>query len=130
MSYQLTCHEKRTFLHVVATGPDNRKETILRYMEEALGECVRRKHRRVLVEERLEGPRLKMLDVFEIALEISLKVRGSLDAVAFVDAFAEGDDKWLKLAANVTASRGLKARIFPDVAEAEAWLLSLDRGGR
>ena len=56
-----------------------------RYLKDILRECMARSCFRVLIEERLEGPRLEILDVFEIAAEGSNEANGMLEAIAYVD---------------------------------------------
>ena len=65
MMYALTIDQKPTYLHAIVTGRNSR-ENVTRYLEEILQACIARKCFRVLIEERLEGPRLGTLDVFEI----------------------------------------------------------------
>ena len=68
MIYELTIDQKPTYLHAIVTGRNSR-ENVARYLEEILHECIARRYFRVLIEERLEGPRLGTLDVFEIVSE-------------------------------------------------------------
>lgn len=49
----------------MVTGP-NTRQNVMGYLEEALGECIARGCYRLPVEERLEGPRLRTVEVFEI----------------------------------------------------------------
>ena len=78
----------------------------------------------MVIEERLEGPRLPMLDVFEIVTDVSKKALGVLKAVGYVDVNAKGD--LMKFAETVALNRALPMRVFSTVAEAEKWLLSKD----
>ncbi len=124
MTYKLTIDAKPAYLHAIVTGR-NSKENVVRYLEELLHECTTRRYLRVLIEERLEGPRLRTLDVFEIASEGSGKTRGTLESVAYVDVYAEGD--LMKFAEDVAVNRGLRVTVFATVADAENWLLGADR---
>jgi hypothetical protein len=125
MTYKLTIHEKPTYLHVIVTGW-NSKENVKQYLEEAIRECTNRGYFRVLIEERLDGPRLGTQDVFEIAAEASDKARGLLKAIAYVDINAEGD--LMHFAETVAVNRALPVAVFSTVVEAEIWLLN-DAGG-
>jgi hypothetical protein len=125
MTYKLTIDQKPTYLHVTATGR-NSKENVVRYLEETLRECIARSCFRVLIEERLVGPRLGTLDVFQIASEESSKARGVLKAIAYVDVNAEGD--LMQFAETVAVNRALPVVVFPTVADAEKWLLNEDHG--
>jgi hypothetical protein len=56
MTYKLTIDQKPTYLHAIVTGCNGR-ENVARYLEEIRHECIARRCFRVLIEERLEGPR-------------------------------------------------------------------------
>jgi hypothetical protein len=56
MTYKLTIDQKPTHLHAIVTGCNGR-ENVARYLEEIRHECIARRCFRVLIEERLEGPR-------------------------------------------------------------------------
>jgi len=126
MTYKLTIDQKPAYLHVIVTG-QNSSENVMRYLEETLRECMARSCFRVLIEERLDGPRLGTLDVFQIASEESSKAEGLLKAIAYVDVNAEGN--LMQFAETVAVNRGLPVVVFSTVADAEKWLLSEDRGG-
>lgn len=124
MGYELTIVEKPTYLHAIVTG-QNSRDTVMRYMEAIHRECAARRCYRVLVEERLEGPRLGTLDVFQITAEGSSKGKGFFHAIAFVDVVAKS--KLMDFAETVAVNRSLPMAVFSTVAEAEEWLLRLDR---
>lgn len=121
MSYKLTIDKKPTYLHFIVTGR-NSKENVARYLAEIRRECMARNCFRVLIEERLEGPRLGTVDVFHIAAEGSLQARSLLKAVAYVDVNAEGN--LMKFAETVALNRALPVAVFSTVADAERWLLN------
>ncbi|MBU1236706.1 MAG: hypothetical protein KJ634_11910 [Gammaproteobacteria bacterium] len=121
MDYQLTLVEKPGYLHAIATG-SNSRETVALYLMQGLKECEARGCRRVLIESRLEGPRLPPWDTFEIASWHARLDQGIFDAIAYVDAKAPAD--MLDFVENVTSSRGLPLRVFPSAAAAEQWLAS------
>jgi len=125
MSYRLTITQGSTYLHAIVTGT-NSKENVLRYLEEIQRECTARDCFRVLIEERLEGPRLSTVSVFQVAAGGSSRATGQFKAVAYVDVNAEGE--LMKFAENVAFNRGLPVRVFRSVSEAEKWLLRRDRG--
>ena len=124
MSYHLTIDQQPSYFHVVVTG-ENSRENVAGYLAEVLRECVARGCFRVLVEERLEGSRLKTLDVFEIAAQGSREAMGRLQAMAYVDVKAEGG--LMRFAETVASNRGMPVAVFPTVAEAEKWLLAWDQ---
>ncbi|MHA1940033.1 MAG: hypothetical protein ACW97O_17665 [Candidatus Thorarchaeota archaeon] len=124
MTYNLTIDKKPNYLHAIVTG-QNCRENVARYLEEVLRECEDSNCFRVLIEERLEGPRLKTLDVFQIASEGSKQGIGKFHAVAYVDINAEGD--LMKFAETVAVNRALPVTVFSTVADAEKWLLAKDQ---
>jgi hypothetical protein len=126
MTYQLTIDQKPTYLHAIVTGW-NSKEDVIRYLEEVLRECTARRCFKVLIEECLEGPRLGILDVFEVASKGSKEAVGILRAIAYVDVNAKGD--LMNFAENVASLHGLPVRVFSSVSEAEKWLLGIDDRG-
>ena len=122
MSYKLTIHQKSSYLHAIVTGPNSR-ENVQQYLQEIRRACILRNCFRVLVEERLEGPRIGAMDVFQIAAEGS-KAGRTFQAVAYVDVNAEGE--LMKFAETVAVNRGIPVAVFSTVAEAEQWLLRAD----
>jgi hypothetical protein len=124
MAYKLTIDQKPTYLHVTVTGRNSR-ENVMRYLEETLRECTARSCFRVLIEERLDGPRLGTLDVFQIVSEASSKADGILKAIAYVDVNAESN--MMQFAETVAVNRGVPVVVFSTVADAEKWLLNEGR---
>jgi hypothetical protein len=120
MTYKLTIHQKPSYLHAIVTGSNNR-ENVQRYLQEIRGECIARNCFRVLVEERLEGPRIGAMDVFRIASEGSSKASRIFQAIAYVD--VNVDDGLMKFAETVAVNRGVPVAVFGTVAEAQQWLL-------
>jgi hypothetical protein len=90
-------------------------------------ECTARSVPRVLIEERLEGPRLGMMEVFSLASKGSVRFQRTLEAMAYVDVHAEGD--LMSFAEDVAVNRGFPVKIFASVAAAEQWLTEDYRGG-
>jgi hypothetical protein len=121
-TYRLGIAQKPTYLHVVVTGR-NTKENVAAYMAELVRECRARGCHRVLVEERLEGPRLNVLDVFDLVERASRRYRGLIEAMAVVDARADGGH--MRVAEHVAADRGMAVRMFRALAHAEDWLLGV-----
>lgn len=122
MSYQLKIEQKPGFLHAVATGR-NTRENVQRYLQDVLRECLARGCGRVLIEERLEGPRLATGDVFDIVAEGAARGGTTLSAIAYVDVNEQGP--LMKLAEDVAVDRGVRVRVFGTVADAERWLRQL-----
>ena len=124
MTHKLTIHQKPTYLHAVVTGRNSR-ENVEQYLAELLRECTARKCFRVLIEERLEGPRLQTVDVFEIVTQGSRNARQMMRAIAYVDVNA--DRELMHFAETVAVNRSLPVAVFSTVADAERWLLDRDR---
>ena len=124
MTYQLKVEQKPTFLHAIITG-QNSKENVLRYLEEVVQKCEACHCRRVLIEEHLEGPRLKMMDIFNIVVEGSNKSRWKIDVIAYVDLNNQSDS--MKFAETLAVNRGFTVSVFSNVADAEKWLLEKSR---
>lgn len=120
--YTLTMAQKPAYLHATITGP-NTLENVAGYLEEVWRACEERGCRRVLIEERLEGPRLPAADVFQIASGASSGVKRHFEAIAYVDVNAQRG--LMTFAESVAVNRGVPVRVFASVDEAEAWLLSL-----
>jgi hypothetical protein len=120
VSYKLTVRLQPGYLHIIVTG-ENTRENVTRYMEEVVRECTLRQCFRVLVEERLEGPRLGTLDVFEMVATGSARFLRTLKAMAYVDVNAPTQEM-MQFAENVAVNRAFPVRVFPTVHAAERWL--------
>jgi enoyl-[acyl-carrier-protein] reductase (NADH) len=123
MTYKLTITQKPAYLHFIVTG-QNSVENIVQYFDEIHRECAARKCFRILIEERLDGPRLGILDVFKIVADESDKARGFFKAIAYVDVNATDDS--MKFAENAAVNRSLPVSVFSTVANAEKWLMNKD----
>ena len=119
--YRAAIEQKGGYLHAKVTGR-NSLENVVRYMEEIHRECERVGCFRVLIEERLEGPRLATSEVFRIMADGSRKAGGQLKAIAFVEVAAAGGQ--MQFAETVAVNRGLPVAVFPTVEAAEEWLRS------
>ena len=122
-NYNLSYSEKTGYLHVVVTGRNSR-ENVAMYLADVLKECNKRNYPRVLIEERLHGPRLKLTDVFQIVSDAANSSDRTLKSIAYVDMNAEGD--LMKFAETVAFNRSLPAQVFTTLEDAEKWLA--DRG--
>jgi hypothetical protein len=122
MRYKLTVVENPDYLHVIVTGK-NSKKVAAQYLQELLRESKSRNCRKLLIEERLTGPRLDMFPVFEIVKDASIQALGVFDAIAYVDVNAEGD--LMQFAETVASNRGIPVTVFSTVAEAKSWLTNV-----
>jgi hypothetical protein len=118
MTCEVAFEQHPTYLHATVTG-NNSRESVQQYMDDVLAECKKQQCFRVLIEERLEGPRLDAMDVFAMVSEGSMRVLGVFEAVAYVDP-EMGNLK--DFAESVAVNRGLPFSTFNSVADAEKWL--------
>ena len=119
-SFDLTITEKPGYAHAVITGP-NTEENVAGYIDRLLRECAARRCRRVLIEERLEGPRLYTIKAYQIAAQGASRAKGAFDRIAYVDVNSDGG-ALLRFAGALAADHHIPVRIFATVAEAEDWL--------
>ena len=126
MGYELKITEEPTYLHFIVTG-QNSKDTIARYVNEINRECTARNCFRILIEERLDGPRLSIMDLFELIQDVTNRALGIYKAIAYVDVNAVGNS--MKFAEDACVNRALPIAIFSTVSEAEEWLASKKSGG-
>ncbi len=124
MAYKLKICKKADYLHAIVTG-QNSLENIKGYLQQIFHECKAADCSRLLIEERLEGPRLNTREVFKIASEESHRAFGVFRAIAYVDINAEGD--LMEFAETVAVNRALPVHTFSTLAEAEKWLMDQDR---
>lgn len=120
MPYHLKISKKRGYLHAKVTGK-NSKENVRLYLQQLIQECETAECRYLLIEERLEGPRLDATSVFDIVSEGSMKSRAFLRAIAYVDVYTEGPS--MKNAESFATNRGLNVQLFSKVGEAKKWLV-------
>jgi hypothetical protein len=119
MAYTIQIIPKPDYLHAIVTG-ENSRETVRLYLEELRRECATRGTARLLIDERLTGPRLEAWDVFQIAEENSKTYRGMLSAIAYVDVHMGKD--LMAFAETTVLNRGVPIRVFSAVRDAEEWL--------
>lgn len=118
MAYEIKFSDDDDFVHATITG-ENSLSNVQGYLADLLAECQRRDCFLVLIDERLEGPRLDVDQVFSIAADGAVSALGVFHAVAFVDV-EMGEMAYF--AENVAVNRGMPVRAFPSVAEAKEWL--------
>lgn len=124
MPYQVTFEERSNFISATVTG-DNSRDVVPLYMTDILKECTRLDCFRVLIEERLEGPRLDAMEVFSMVAEGTMKTIGKFDAIAYVDAKM---GQMADFAETVAVNRGMPVAMFDNMEDAEAWLCEQSSG--
>ena len=120
MSYEIRFVQMETYLHVVVEGSNNR-ENVIAYIADVSRECNQRQCFRLLIEERLEGPRLGTLDVIAIISQGNIKELEKFEAIAYVDVFG---GTFIDFVEGVALHRGIYMAIFRSVNEAERWILN------
>lgn len=118
MSYKLSFEHKSDYLHVTVTG-ENSKENVTAYLAEMWEECTKLDCSRVLLEERLAGPRPDVMEVFMIASDGSKMALGEFEAIAYIDVYA-GD--LMRFSETVAVNRGMPVAVFSSLEGAEKWL--------
>jgi hypothetical protein len=121
MTYELTVQEKPGYLHICVTGVNSR-HTVQGYLADVAAECAVRKCWSILVEEDLKGPRLDMVDIYEITSEASQRMGAQTVTIAYVDVNAGRSQSRMQFAETVAVNRGVNVRLFATVREAEQWL--------
>jgi hypothetical protein len=114
--YAFAVKERPDYLYATVTGP-NTPETIVRYSAD-----VRVGQMRVLVVVDLHGPGLSMLEVYKAAAESSDHAAGIGLRADYVFKNLEQGAENVHLAEAVAATRGIRARTFRNVTQAESWL--------
>jgi len=118
MSYALEYEDRKGYLYARATGTNSR-DNFTAYFTEVVDECDARGYRRVLIDDRLEGPSMGTFDLFESAVSASRLAFGRFSAMAYVDRKMTNHRA---LAEHIGKSRGLPVVVFDDLTAAEAWI--------
>jgi hypothetical protein len=126
MAYQLAFERHPQYIHATVTGTNSRN-AVMRYLEDVRRECARQDCYRALIEERLEGPRLSTMDIFDIASEGAMKALGIFHAIAYVD---RQMGEMAEFPETVAVNRGMPVRAFSSVGEAATWLRAQQEGER
>lgn len=119
MTYKITVIQKPTYAHFIVEG-ENTAENTLQYLRDIYQECTAGSHKRILIEERLEGNLLGTMDIYDIISTVSHDFLGFFKAIAYVDIHLE--NKTINYIENLGVNRSLPLRAFPTVEEAEKWL--------
>lgn len=118
MAYEIQFETRPNYLFARITG-DNSSEAVFSYMQDILGKCEEISCFNVLIHECLVGPRLSILELYELMSEGSKRGLGKFHSVAFVD---ERMGDAAVFAENVGVNRGMPVTMFDDVEEATRWI--------
>ena len=116
--YHIEFQDCPGYLKATVTG-QNSRETVAAYLKDLLSECRRRDCFRVLIDERLAGPRLDAMEVFAVASKGSLDALGVFDAIAYVD---RDMGPMGEFAETVAINRGMPVAFFDNEDDAKRWL--------
>ena len=119
MSYHLDIERRGNYLNATITGT-NDAETVLRYMNDIKARCTAEDCFRVLIDERLTGPRLDEMQIFDLLSRGSPEALGFFEALAYVD--SQQDFEVVKFAETVAVNRGIPIAVFTSTRDAENWL--------
>lgn len=120
----MTIFQNPAYLHIIVTG-QNSVENVLKYFEDIHRECTARNCFSVLVEERLDGPRLSTMNIFTVVQNASIRYRGFFKAIAYVD--VNGIYNSMPFVETVAVNRGLPIAVFPTIDEAHKWMTDKHR---
>jgi len=119
--YNISFENRGQYLYVYVSGEHDNYAISRRYWQEVAAECARINAVKVLIEEDIPED-VSMGEMYQLASELPqlgfIGIR-----IAFVDRYIEQQDlnHFGELVAN---NRGLNAKVFNDVTEAEKWLVS------
>jgi hypothetical protein len=117
--YLIKFERRPEYLYAYVNGERDSLEISLAFWREIAEECRRDDARKVLIEEDIEES-VSMLEMYQIAAEIpQMGFAGVL--IAFVDRYLEQQDL-NEFGELVATNRGLRAKVFNNVREAEKWL--------
>ena len=119
MAHTLSVESQGSYLHCVVRG-ENGRETVLAYFQEIRDACRIRDCYRVLVEERLDGPRLPPDELFRLMAEVAAMAGATFEALAYVDVHAATDT--IARFAGQVVEPGASVGVFGTVADAERWM--------
>lgn len=119
-AYTIKFEERNGYLYAFVSGERDSVSVSLCFAKEIVAECKVRKLKKVLVEEDFKT-QLSITELFQVASEYP-SIAGSIQ-VAFIDRQFDQHSRNM-FGLTVAVNRGLHARIFQDVKEAEEWLLA------
>jgi hypothetical protein len=119
--YQLTVEEKPGYAHFRITGT-NSPDAVRGYLEDVYQTSLQNKYSAILVEENLQGPSLRLFDIFAIICEGSARNLGQPRRIAYIDVNPAHSRADMAFAETTAVNRGMNMRLFATVSEAEQWL--------
>jgi len=117
--YQIKFEPRPDYLYAYVGGAHDSLAISLGFWREIAAECRKTQAGKILIEEDIEES-VSMLEMFQVAAEIPKMGFGNA-LIAFVDRFLEQQDL-NEFGELVATNRGLRAKVFNNVPEAEKWL--------
>ena len=117
--YQLSFRQRPEYLYAFVSGEHDSLEISLAFWREIAAECQRAQAGKLLIEESIEES-VSMLEMYQIAAEIP-QMGFTNVLIAFVDRYLEQQDL-NEFGELVATNRGMRAKVFNNVEEAEKWL--------
>ncbi|HLM02940.1 MAG TPA: hypothetical protein VK400_17950 [Pyrinomonadaceae bacterium] len=119
-AYRIGFEQRRGYLYAYVAGKHDSLEISLAFWREIAAEAKKSQARKVLIEEDIVEA-VSLVEMYQIAAEITQMGFGGV-LIAFVDRYLEQKDL-NEFGELVATNRGLRAKTFNDVGEAEKWLL-------
>jgi hypothetical protein len=117
--YRISFEQRPDYLYAYIAGKHDSLSISLEFWREIAAECRRAQAGKVLIEEDIEES-VSMLEMYQIAAEIPQMGFANV-LIAFVDRFLE-QQSLNEFGELVATNRGLRAKVFNNVREAEKWL--------
>lgn len=117
--YRIRFEHRPAYLYVYVSGEHDSLSISLGFWREIAAECQNAQAGKILIEEDIEES-VSMVEMYQIAAEIP-KMGFTNSLIAFVDRFLE-QQALNEFGELVATNRGLRAKVFNNVTEAEKWL--------
>lgn len=121
MDYTLKMERRDDYLYFYVTGRDS-LEVSKAFWREMIEECIKLRYDKLLVDEDLEGS-VSVVDAYEVVTYGADIPDIRNIRIALVERHSEHIPEAL-FGETVAANRGINAKVFKTVSEAEQWLLS------
>ena len=106
----------------MAVTGDNTPQDVREYLAEVREACAAHACPRVLIEENLQGPSLRTMDIYDIVTQGSQRAGAAVTMVAFLDTNPAHAAEDMRFAETLAVNRQLNVRFFTDRHRAEQWV--------
>lgn len=125
MSYSVSFEYGDPHLRVRVSG-ELTAANLRAYLRDVYEECARTGRSTVLIEEDLEGPPLRPIEVYRVIVQASAETAPVVQKIAYVNLQAQAVERSVDLAMEVATDLGVNVRAFTDASAALSWLVSDD----